>query len=371
MLSIAPASSKPSEGILDASVGFAWWYADLIDARGDGLVLIWSWGLPFLPGQMAAARAGRGTPARRRPSLNLCTYQGGKPALYLLQEYLPDEVRWDGEHTWWWGDSRIERHLLPEGASRLVADLDCPLPGTSDRLRAQVEIEGPDRIGGPVADPASSHQWAPVLGPSAGRATLRAGRWRQQLAGTGYHDRNSADRRIDALGFRRWVWGRAVIEGQLLIWYLLWPTSGGPAVCHLLRIDAAGLAHPIDGIRAVLGPRGRGRWGLPGWPSVTLAREGQPWLEIERTAVWDEGPFYRRVALRVRRPGGGWAPGVGELCEPDRIDRWHRVLVQMCLHRPAGPNSVWLPLFSGPPQGRPRRLLASALGTTGQPRVGR
>jgi len=50
--------------LLEAPGGFAWWYLDALDARGDGLVVIWSFGLPFLPGYRSASRRGLAPPAR-------------------------------------------------------------------------------------------------------------------------------------------------------------------------------------------------------------------------------------------------------------------------------------------------------------------
>ena len=46
---------RPADRDLLASPGgFAWWYVDALDEQGNGIVCIWSWGLPFLPGDRAA-----------------------------------------------------------------------------------------------------------------------------------------------------------------------------------------------------------------------------------------------------------------------------------------------------------------------------
>ena len=42
------------QALLDVPGGFLWCYLDLVDATGDGLVLVVSFGLPFLPGGSSA-----------------------------------------------------------------------------------------------------------------------------------------------------------------------------------------------------------------------------------------------------------------------------------------------------------------------------
>ena len=58
--------------------GFTWFYVDIVDDQGQGATLIWSWGLPFLPGYAAASRAGRPQLPIERPSVNLVVYGGGR-----------------------------------------------------------------------------------------------------------------------------------------------------------------------------------------------------------------------------------------------------------------------------------------------------
>jgi hypothetical protein len=64
----------------------------------------------------------------------------------------------------------------------------------------------------------------------------------------------------------------------------------------------------------------------------------------------------------VDTPAGSGS-GVGEAIIPDRVDHpLHRPFVRMRVHNLDGPNSMWLPLFSGPGRGRLRRLLMPAGG---------
>ena len=66
----------PAPEALTAPGGFVWWYLDLTDGAGNGVVLIWSFGLPFLPGYADAARKGQGQSPASRPSLNVAVYKG-------------------------------------------------------------------------------------------------------------------------------------------------------------------------------------------------------------------------------------------------------------------------------------------------------
>jgi hypothetical protein len=65
----------------------------------------------------------------------------------------------------------------------------------------------------------------------------------------------------------------------------------------------------------------------------------------------------------ARTAAGELALGWSELCRPDRVDLApHRPFVKMRVHRAAGPNSIWLPLFTGPRSGRVSRLVRQLIG---------
>ena len=87
--------------------------------------------------------------------------------------------------------------------------------------------------------------------------------------------------------------------------------------------------------------------------------DGRP-VQVEVGSVLDNGPFYQRYLLRGRC-GADEGYGVGENVVPDRVDTdLLRPLVRMRVHRAVGPNSMWLPLFSGDSAGRWGRLLGQA-----------
>lgn len=376
MIALGRPGAGLGERFLNARGGFAWWYADIIDPAGDGLVLIWAYGLPFLPGYAASARRGDAPQARSRPSINLVTYRRGKPDFYLLQEYAAvaasaerrvrsadPEAGSAGGVVLRFGRSRFSS-WAESGRRRVEAQLDCAVPGSKHRLSGTISLDGVARAGGSAAadhedgEMSRMHEWTPLTGPAAGRAALRHGSREINIAGRGYHDRNGGAAALHELGIGRWIWARFPLDGREAILYLLWPESGGDPACILTQISSDGRTNTDERITIALADERRG-WIGPRLPHrITVRRSGQLWGELRVTSVADRGPFYLRFQARIELPSGESALGWGELCEPHRVDLpLQRPLVRMRVHHDTGSNSVWLPLFSGPRQGRIRRLL--------------
>lgn len=338
--------------------GFAWWYVDHVDANGDGLVLIWSFGLPFLPGYLSAARGQAPQRPGARPSLNLVLYEGGRESFYLLQEYPEQDTEWQGD-TWRFGKSEIR--LRTEGDERhLDVSLDCPLPRSPGRLQGHIHLSGPiPRFDtGTEFSPQADHHWSPVTGPGRLQADLRIDGEAHHRSGPAYHDRNGGSAPLDQLGILQWTWGRWVGPSGTRIYYVLWPEDpeATPTAWGLdITPDGAATLHPD--LQLSMGPAQRALYGMPHHPELILCLDGQLWLQVQTQQVLDDGPFYLRTL--VTNPQAG-EPGLGEWVAPRRIDRnWQRPFVRMRVHHTAGDNSVWLPLFSGPSQGRLRRLVGS------------
>jgi hypothetical protein len=349
---------------LRAPGGFAWWYADLVTERGDGAVLIWSYGLPFLPGYADAARRGAPQLPAQRPSLNVAVYRGGVPAFYLLQEYpgagpttspLADEQRI--------GRSIFGR-TLDNGRCILGAALDCDLPAGGGRLTGTLRVEGVARVPQIAAVQGDEpHLWTPLTGPATGELRLAIdGRELLTVAGRAYHDRNTGSVPLHALGIDRWMWGRIPFPDREVIYYLTWPHPGGAPIHFGVEIGSDGTTRRVE-LEVELGRERRAFGGLTRPETITLRAAGVPWLEVVHTRVVDAGPFYLRMLSEARTPAGERAVGWSELCRPDRVDLApHRPFVRMRVHRTAGPNSPWLPLFTGPRAGRAGRLLRHLLG---------
>ena len=84
MISLTPPRHLRPPATLQSSGGFLWWYLDLTDDDGNGMVLIWSFGLPFLPGLASEARAGRPKQPAESPSVNVVLYRNGRADFCLL-----------------------------------------------------------------------------------------------------------------------------------------------------------------------------------------------------------------------------------------------------------------------------------------------
>lgn len=366
LISLSPPDRPLERALLDAAGGFLWWYVDLVDQHGNGVVLIWSYGLPFLPGYASSARRGRPQTPAQRPSLNLSVYRDGALDFYLLQEYDPDQVEWfevdgpDDGNAWRFGQNRIEVSV-DDDRLRLDARIDCAVRGSAERLVGEINLDGVRRRpNGCEVDPGEDchHDWTPRVGPATGSARLSHGDHRWAIDGRAYHDRNGGTVPLHALGIDYWLWGRVPMSDRELIYYLLWADGADAPVAMGLNIDADGTTTIVDDLDVELGGERKNMGGLTWWESIALSHGDGPWLRIHHTDVVDSGPFYMRYLTQVAD-----IRGVGELVKPDRIDLdHHRPLVRMRVHHTGGDNSMWLPLFTGPRQGRVRRLLGSWLG---------
>jgi hypothetical protein len=365
MIALGNPTEAVDPAVLEAPGGFAWWYMDVITPGGDGLVLIWSYGLPFLPGYADAARRGRPVRPIGRPSVNLALYRAGRERMYLLQEY--PEAPYMGSDVQVIGGCRFRRRT-EGGRCLLEATLDCPVPGSKQRLTGSVRLEGAGRVPGSVhAESDTSHVWTPLAAPATATVMLSlGGRLLADLQGRAYHDRNMGFRPLHELGIQRWMWGRFPFADAERVYYLLWPPNGGTPRCLGLTLYPDGSSREAAGLAVEIAGEQRSLFGLRRPRGIRLVEDGQPWMDIQHTASVDVGPFYLRFQSEATLPGGERSLGWGELCEPDRVDlRLHRPLVRMRVHRPAGHNSFWLPLFNGPRGDRAARLLRHALARSG------
>lgn len=376
LLRLVPADASPDHELLAAPGGFLWWYLDVVDADGNGVVLIWSFGLPFLPGYQQAARVG--TPERPidRPSLNLAVYRRGIEAFYLLKEYEREQVTWERDH-WRFGDTCIARRR-EDGRCQVDVDLRLPVPGDVKELHGTLRLDGRSpRLASVTSQATPSardpQHWSVIAAPAAGRVSLRYGDSAFcSLQGRGYHDRNSSVVPLDRLGIRRWLWGRLSTADGEWIAYVLWPSTNDRAPeAQLLEIGPDGSTVQHGHIGVHLGGKRSGRYAVPWWETVSLVLPDGRSVQFSPTHRLEDGPFYLRfgTSAEVRRGASCLARGTGalEVCEPQRVDRGStRPLVRMRVHGGPCADSVWLPLFSGPRKGRAlrtvRQMVASLAG---------
>ncbi len=337
---------------------------------GDGAVVIWSFGLPFLPGYTSATRRGEAVRPRERPSLNVALYRGGELDFYLLQEYEPDNVTWDRDDDRWVFDRSVITSHRQGDRGRLDVELDCDIPGSSDRLEGCVSLEGrtathdpsdpslADSVETGSPDDEPSHDWSPRLVPAEGRVDLKCGNESYDVEGRAYHDCNGGADPFHELGIDRWIWGRAPRGDSEIVYYGLWPESEPQTPrCFAFRLDRSGHIERFDDLELDCQGKRRNPAGLKWFEHLAIS-DGRTFdLEIDRRSIVDNGPFYMRFVTEERNVDRASA-GVGELIRPGRIDlARHRPFVRMRHHRKQGDNSMWLPLFSGSQSDRIGRLV--------------
>ncbi len=349
MLNLAEQGTASLRALLDVPGGFAWWYADLIDAEGRGLVLIWSFGLPFLNGSRECA------PPRERPAVSLVLYEANRPVCYLLQTYAAEEVAFDGPLHVRMGESRFR--LSREGrVAMLDATLDLPIIA-GGRIRGTVQVRG-ERCR-PTMRPQGerAHHWAPIVAATSGSASLTVEDRPFELRGRAYVDSNTSDQPLHTLGIRQWRWGRVALPGRELIYYLVDPArADAESVELLLEVLPSGVVREHRARAEWQTPR-RSWYGLAFHDRVRL-RADEFDLTLRFGAVVDEGPFYLRFLVQALDGAGAVGSGFAEQVAPERVDlAWQRPFVRMRTHHTRGPNSIWLPLFSGPAEGRLKRLM--------------
>ena len=382
LIELCSADRAPDSALLRSPGGFTWFYVDLVDEKGRAATLIWSWGLPFLPGYAKAARIGGPQLPIERPSVNLVVYEGGRESFYLLSEFPPEQCSWgeDGR-SWSLGDCSFSWIDTPGAAGAapvrtLTANLDLALP-TGGRATGKFWLSGALRRDSPHVedarvgcdgseDPARTHLWSPMVAAGYGGLELNTPTGTRRIEGRGYHDRNSSALPLQSLGIQSWWWGRVALPGRDLIFYRLTPSASGTAPRDLVvEIAEDGTCRVQEGAGLQMGRERRNIWGLR-WPSSATFSDpdGRP-VRVEVGAVLDNGPFYQRYLLHGRC-GADEGYGIGENLVPGRVDTdLLRPLVRMRVHRTAGPNSMWLPLFSGDTKGRLRNLI----GQLGRARV--
>jgi carotenoid 1,2-hydratase len=349
MMSIARVEESISEDVLDHPGAFVWWYVDLVDAEGTGCVVIWSFGLPFLPGIESSNRGIAPTVPRSRPSVNVAVYRRGRAILYTLQEVPTAEVR-HSPGEWRIGRS-VFRSADGSGRRNVHIDLDLTLPGGAV-LRGEVRVEGAAcRVPAGLGDD-PRHQWSPLCSATDGSARFEVdGVVLAEISGRAYHDRNVSVKPLGSLGIRHWLWGRVSSGSSERVWYLLWPERGAPEVWGL-EIGEDGQVQMVPNLKAHLHQPRLGVFGMPWWRRLTLTRGADVWLDVEHRNAVDLGFFYGRWIVEGRS-ANGVGSGFAEAVRPGRVDRWwNRPLVRMAVERVGSQNSRFLPLFAGVrPQG--------------------
>jgi len=356
MLTLATEQADQVANLMHCPGAFAWWYADLVDDGGRGLVLIGSFGLPFLPGSR-----NRPTPAER-PSLSLVLYEGGRATFYALQTFEPEDAAYDPSGIMRFGRSRVVLRGgsgAREGDVELRAEIDLDVPG-GGRLVGTLCASGAGcRVPSGVSARGASHRWAPIVVGQRGVARLEASDGASfAIEGRIYVDSNGSARPLHELGIADWRWGRVALPDRELIYYFVDPEGEGAPIRHVLVARPDGALVAQDASVRWSNPR-RSVYGLGYHRHLHLSNAPDLDVTLTLRRVVDDGPFYLRFLVDAEdRAHGTVGRGFAERVVPDRVDRpWQRPFVRMRTFATAGDNSMWLPLFSGPRRGRFERLL--------------
>ncbi|GAB4198537.1 MAG: hydroxyneurosporene dehydrogenase [Sandaracinaceae bacterium] len=352
--------------VLTAPGGFAWWYLDLVDRGGNGAVLIWSFGLPFLPGYLGRARGGAPERPVDRPSLSVAVYEGGRQSFYLLAEERAHAARWDAS-----GFLVGRTHVAitaSDGRLTVRATIDADLP-LEQRVRGEIVAESPLLEARPQhLGFADTLLWQPIAVGGEGSYALVVedghGARARSFTNSGlaaYHDHNRGTRPFDRYGIARWVWGRVALGPQReRVYYLVEPEATGEPT-HAIGLEIEGDRVRERVLEVPRREARRGWFGMPWERTLSLTADGAPWLDVVHGTPLEDGPFYLRMMGRARTADGAEGHGTAEVVCPSRIDgALLRPLVRMRVRPPEGePPSRWSPLFLGPRRGRWERTLRS------------
>lgn len=340
---VAPSRGDPAR--LSVPGAFDWWYLDLLDGAGNGAVVIGSFGLPMIPLSLPDRRA---TPPHALPALALSVYEAGRPAHWVFRTFRPDEASWDGERRRF-GDHELTLSLA-DGRARFEATLR----GRSARaaFEGTIAAEGPLRRAAPGEPTAADHEWCLLSAGAAGSVDLRVEGRPLRFEGTAYLDRNAGVAPLSDLGVTRWSWARLSFRAGTLVWYET------PEESRVWWSAADGEVSAVPGAPRAVGRR-LGRYLLRHPAAMSVPTPGRA-LEVALDHVVEDGPFYRRFAVRAADPDLGEGVGYAEWAAQGAMDRSPLLpLVRMAVDAGEG-SSMWLPLLSGPPASRWRRFLGVA-----------
>ena len=364
MLVVDSWSSGGGKHLLEAPGAFVWWYLDLINAEGDGVVLIWSYGLPFIPSYDLRALP------LDKPSINLAIYRNFKQISYTLHELPRDEVEWiPAESRWRFGQSLFSWEELAD-KDIFRAEFNLSVPGSTDSIKGSIEVTGRRWRSRSDFEEEPLHLWCPTLAGAVGSLRLLHGeKVLLETSGRAYLDHNRSSAPLDEQGIAYWHWGRIPFEEQDLIYYLAYPESEEVApVLYLAALCSSGefLELPIESV--VYGEPQAQRYGLEYPQTIVVRTASQEVLEISLKSMVEDGPFYlRAMIVGKRKSDGSQALGTAELVCPNRINReWQLPFVRMRIQREPYENSIWVPLFCGPRENRIQRLIRSWFSPPGE-----
>ena len=196
--------------------------------------------------------------------------------------------------------------------------------------------------------------------PATANVQLEADSNVYHFQGRAYHDHNSSLLPLHDLNIDKWWWGRIALPDQEFIWYSLLSDNQSPPINMFITISQQGDVQVLEEGSCTLNNMQKSIFGLSSPSHFILDTPWQEKISVEVRNTVDDGPFYQRYIVHAKtQKGAGF--GIAEQVVPALVDGdWMRPLVKMRVANPrknASKNSFWLPLFTGPKNGRWTRLI--------------
>lgn len=329
------ASTAPALSLAAQVGGYAWWYAEVHDAKGRfGLTLIVFAGSVFSAQYAARLRSGEAVTGLQVPAVNLAIYERTSPTdrprqkLWVMNEYPSSSLR-TSDHS-----IQVERTTMitePDGSLRI--DLSEPITRFFGRpgplLSGTLRFGPPHKVQLPVllgeSPRQDAHFWQPLSLFSSASVELQLEDEPISFSGTAYCDHNFGGGRLEDC-FLRWGWahgfsddgsvGAVVYDTTLLdgsrhrIGLLLHKEADEPEITRSRKPPPS--EPPLDGDDFL-------------WLKVPRAMSAEPLhaQRVRRSALLD-APFYARFGMELsdaERLPGVRLRGVGEYLDLTRFRR--------------------------------------------------
>jgi carotenoid 1,2-hydratase len=330
----SPASPDASHA-MRAPGGYEWWYFDAEDRTTDTqIVAIFLHGFVFHPGYLRAHARFLRNPTRRPPVLAdqypcvyLCVYRKGRIAHQFMTQYRATDYHASPE--------QVQVRIGPNSLDTQDGGLKLSLSGTpwkltwqgpqtltDQTLKAELRFEPTfdhppiERVFLSSQMTGAEHHWV-IANPHcrvSGTINLIGKDQPPQaidFSGVGYHDHNYGTGPLGP-GLRRWIWGRAILDEQVLTFHYAVPRNRKlKDEIHLVGTSAGGI-ESIDVDHVESDWAGLSNVGLR-YPrnlrfqvgSIRDTTRGSPsdGLILSNPRVIDAAPFYMRMVYDAQVDG--------------------------------------------------------------------
>lgn len=291
--------------------GYAWWYFDALSDDGErAFTAIFFRGSVFSPDYAARMRKG-GASADEHLCVNLALYERGRQVAWVMSEYGARELHQADEN----GLTIARSSINAEGLhfDEVSAPFFASLARIGSTIRGTVSLEP---LAPPIGEAALTgsdgkrHAWN-VPAPRA-RVKVRFTKPHFEFEGTGYHDANRGDGRLED-AFSRWSWARFHPKDEpkhTLVLYSVRDRAGAQRAL-IVDTDEGRPGHVVEGSE---GPPRTASWGL------TLPKHFDAGaFRCEPGELLEKAPFYARYRASLSRDGRVLASGLGEHLDLDRF----------------------------------------------------